>query len=57
MTTKAVLVEFLRGDPERVDGLCEECNLPALWAVNISAVFLDGIKDYGMVQFCEECNG
>jgi hypothetical protein len=57
MTTKNVLIEFLRGDPERVDGLCEECNLPALWAVSISAVFLDGIKDYGMVQFCEECSG
>jgi hypothetical protein len=56
MTVVVVPVELLPGEPERVDGLCPTCLLPALWRVSISAVYMGGIRDYGMVEFCEECN-
>lgn len=55
MAVVVVPIEVLPGTPERVDGLCPTCLLPALWRVSISAVYLGGICDYGMVEFCEEC--
>lgn len=56
MGNQAVSFGFLYGEPERVDGLCPECFNPALWEVTLSVVFLGGIRSYGPIQFCGDCD-
>jgi hypothetical protein len=49
-------VEFLPSEPAPVDGLCDQCFNPALMGFTLSAVFLGGMKDYGLIRFCADCD-
>ena len=48
-------VEFLNTEPARIEGTCDDCGLESLAVFSLSAVFGGGMKDYGPIVFCIEC--
>lgn len=50
-------VEFLPTGLGREPGQCDVCGTENLATVTLTAVFDGGVKDYGEVMFCVECDG